>query len=148
MNTRDLFRHLAKRCQNQLLGIFPADKLPRLLPNSRPLLLVCNTDPHHKPGQHWITIYLDTQKGGEFFDSFGRSPSPVFRDFMDKHCIRWTYNAIQLQSVISSFCGHYCVFYCLFKLLHYSMDSIVKCFTTDTSLNDLIVHKFVCENLT
>ena len=147
MNTRDLFRHLSRRCNGQLMGIFPVDKLPWKLPNRRPLLFVCNTDPHDKPGEHWIVMYLDTDGRGEYFDSFGRSPSPIFKDYMDKHCVKWIYNDEQLQSAISRFCGHYCVFYCLFKILYYSMDSIVKCFSNDTALNDIIVHKFVCENL-
>ena len=147
MDTTELFRLLAKRCQGLLVGIFPADKLPRRLPAKRPLLFVCNTDPHNKPGEHWIAMYLDKEGNREFFDSFGRSPLPLFHDFMDKHCIKWTFNAEQLQSVISRFCGHYCVFYCLFKKLHYSMNAIVNCFSNDTSLNDVIVHDFVCDKL-
>ena len=92
-------------------------------------------------------MYLGKDGNGEFFDSFGRSPLPLFYDFMDKHCINWIFNDEQLQSVISRFCGHYCVFYCLFKSLHYSMVSIVNCFSNDTSLNDVIVHDFVCNKL-
>lgn len=147
MNTTDLFRHLATRCRGILLGIYPLDMLPLHLPPKRPLLIVCNTDPHSKPGEHWIVIYLDDKCHGEYFDSFGRTPLPTFREFLDRHCTNWIYNEKQLQSVVSRFCGHYCVFYCLFKLLLYSMDSIVDCFSNDTTLNDIIVHKFVCENL-
>ena len=73
----------------------------------------------------------------------------LFRAFLDKHCTKdnWILNELQLQSAISRFYGHYCVFYCLFKMLDYSMQSIVDCFSNDTALNDTIVHKFVCENL-
>ena len=147
MDTTDLFKHLSRRCQELLVGIFPADKLPHKIPVRRPLLFICNTDPHNKPGEHWIVMYLDDNNGGEFFDSFGRNPSPIFLDFMNKHCIKWTFNAEQLQSVLSRYCGHYCVFYCLFKKLRYDMLSIVNCFSNDTTLNDVIVHDFVCNKL-
>ena len=147
MNTRDLFRHLARRCQGELIGIFSADRLPRRLPARRPLLLVCNTDPHSKPGEHWIAMYLAKDGTGEYFDSFGRMPSPIFSDFLERHCVNYVFNDEQLQSVLSSFCGHYCIFYCLFKRLDYSMSSIVNCFSSDTMLNDTIVHKFVCRTI-
>ena len=147
MNTSDLFRLLSKRCQGLLMGVYPSDRLPRDLPKKRPLLLVCNTDPSTKPGMHWVAIYVGSDGRGEYFDSLGQEPIYVFERFLDKHCANYVCNAVQLQSVISRFCGHYCVFYCLFKRLDYSMTSIVQCFTSDTALNDNIVHKFVCDNL-
>ena len=147
MNTTNLLRHLLKRCQGLLIGIFAADKLPRRLPVRRPLLMVCNTDPHNKPGEHWIAMYLNKDGTGEYFDSFGGTPLPIFNDFLELHCSEYVFSNEQLQSVLSRFCGHYCVFYCLYKKLDYSLDSIVSCFSNDTTLNDTIVHKFVCENL-
>ena len=147
MNTSKLFRLLKTRCREMLLGIFPADMLPRRLPTRRPLLLVCNTDPSHRAGEHWIVIFLDASGKAEYFDSFGMEPRGVFENFLSRHCERYIRNEEQLQSSISSFCGHYCVFYCLFKRLNYSMKDIVNCFSNDTALNDFVVHKFVCENL-
>ena len=129
------------------MGIFSADRLPSRIPVKRPLLLVCNTDRHNKPGEHWIAMYLAKDGTGEYFDSLGEPPRPIFRDFLDGHCTNIVFNEEQLQSVLTRFCGHYCVFYCLFKMLDYSLNSIANCFSDDTMLNDTIVHKFVCENL-
>ena len=109
--------------------------------------MICNTDPSYKSGEHWIAIYFDVNGTGEYFDSFGREPEPVFARFINRYCRSFVCNREQLQSALSRFCGHYCVFYCLFKRLNYSLNSIVNCFTNDTALNDFIVHKFVCENL-
>lgn len=147
MNTSDLFRHLKKRCRGVLLGVFPADRLPRRISAKRPLMLVCNTDPHNKPGEHWIAMYLAEDGTGEYFDSFGETLPPTFCDFLKLHCTNFVSNDRQLQSVLTRFCGHYCVFYCLYKMLGYSLNSIVNCFSDDTMLNDTIVHAFVCENL-
>ena len=129
------------------MGVFPADRLPRRISTKRPLLLVCNTDPHNKPGEHWIAMYLSKDGTGEYFDSLGETVPPIFSDFLERHCTNYVFNEEQLQSVPSRFCGHYCVFYCLYKMLDYNLNSIVNCFSNDTMLNDNIVHRFVCENL-
>ena len=145
MNTIQIYDLLKKRCGGSFLGVLAIDRLPARLPSRRPVFLICNTDLHDTPGEHWIAMYFDRE--GEFFDSFGRAPDGIFKSFMDKRCSSWTYNETRLQSVISQFCGHYCVFYCLFKHLDYSMESIVNCFTSDTALNDVMAHSFVCWNL-
>jgi len=145
MNANQIDKLLRKRCGKVFLGVFAIDRLPRLLPARRPLLLVCNTDPHDRPGEHWIVLYIDIY--GEYFDSFGQEPRRTFGQYLDKYCNSWTMNKKTLQSVISSFCGHYCVFYCLFKCLNYDIESIVNAFTTDTALNDYFVHVFVCDML-
>ena len=147
MNTYDIFRLLGKRCKDSFLGVFAKDRLPSKLPPRRPLFMICNFDAHDKGGSHWIAMYVDEVGQGEYFDSFGRKPIDTFETFLNKNCSSWTYNDKQVQSVISKFCGHYCVFYCLFKDLRYDLSDIMKSFTTDTALNDMMVHKFVCENL-
>ena len=38
-------------------------------------MLVCNTDPAHRAGEHWVVMYVDDEgKFGEYFDSLGRPP--------------------------------------------------------------------------
>ena len=147
MNTDQLFRLLRNRCRGVFIGVFAKDELPNKLPHRRPLLLICNTDPKTKPGRHWIAMYFGKNSTGEYFDSFGQEPYSTFVNYLDRFCASWNMNTMRLQSVLSSFCGHYCVFYCLFKYLGYNLKSILDCFSDDTTLNDAIVHKFVCQNL-
>lgn len=147
MNTNQIFEKLAKRCGDKFLGVFARDKLPPMLPPRRPLMLICNTDPQYESGEHWIAMYFGEDAKGEYFDSFGEDVPLIFKKYLDKFCSSWITNERQLQSVLSSVCGQYCVFYCLFKYLRYDMDSISRCFTNDTALNDFIVHQFVCFNL-
>ena len=147
MNTGDIFRLLAGRCKDTFLGVFPCDRLPAKLPARRPLLLVCNTEPHDKSGEHWIALCLTGDGHGEYFDSYGLPPKTMFKRFLEENCRKFVWNEMRLQSLITAFCGHYCVFYCLFRNLDYSLNSILKCFSDDTTVNDLFVHKFVCNNL-
>lgn len=145
MDTRKINGLLRRRCGKIFLGVFACDRMPEKLPSIRPLLLVCNTDPHDRPGEHWIVLYIDAR--GEYFDSFGERPQLIFERYLDKHCNSWTFSERALQSVLSSFCGHYCVFYCLFRCLNYNLSDITNVFTNDTALNDYIVHRFVCDGL-
>ena len=79
-------------------GVFSIDTLP-----DTPHLLVCNTDPAHESGRHWIAIAVEDGRG-EFFDSFGRRPNAVFKRYLNRHCLSWIFNDKQLQSVTSKLC--------------------------------------------
>lgn len=133
------------KCGPIFLGVFPCDRLPIQLNKSGPSLMVCNTDPHDKPGQHWIVLYVEDSSYGEYFDSFGRPPDTSFRTFLNRNCVNWIFNERHLQSAISRFCGHYCIFYCLHRARNKNVNAITNLLTTDTGLNDYVVHTYVCK---
>ena len=91
MLTSTIEYYLTKHCRGQFMEVFSSDTLPTRIPN-RPAIIVCNTDPSDRSGEHWVCIYIDRNRQGDFFDSFGRRPCQPFCAFMDKHCIYWTYN--------------------------------------------------------
>ena len=145
MNSTQIDDVLRSKCRGQFCGVYAIDKLPRVLPAKRPLILVCNTDPHDKPGEHWVSLSIDGS--GHYFDSFGRRPPREIELFMNRNCSQWSFNDRQLQSAASRFCGQYCIFYCLYKSIGYDSAKIIKCFTKDTGLNDVLAHAFVCKLL-
>ena len=53
-----------------------------------------------------------------------------------------TINSCRVSSV--NFCGHYCICYCLYRSSGIDMQKIVCSFTSDTALNDVLVHALVC----
>jgi len=138
MDTNEIYRAL--RRVTDFDGVYSIDTLP-----ARPRLLVCNTDPSHEPGRHWICICVKNGTG-EYFDSFGRPPSKPLERYMNTSCKNWTFNSRQLQSVVSSFCGHYCIYYCLLRSRGITMNEIVASFSNDTGFNDSMVHAFVCRS--
>jgi hypothetical protein len=135
MNTDDIAKALSS-CKPPFIGVYSADNLPEALQSGS--ILICNTDPEHLPGRHWIAVYL-SQEEGEYFDSYGREPSKHFAQYLNKHCRRWTYSMRQIQSAASSFCGQFCV--CYVKL---RCTRVISSFTCDTGLNDVLVHRIVC----
>ena len=44
------------------LGVFSCDRLP--IVSQLPCSLIMNTDPHDKPGQHWVAIYINAKRKG------------------------------------------------------------------------------------
>jgi hypothetical protein len=78
MNTRDIDRFVRGACRGVFQGVYSIDTLPET-----PRLLVCNTDPSYKPGQHWVALYVDSRRRGEYFDSFGRKPPAIIEHYMN-----------------------------------------------------------------
>lgn len=81
--------------------------------------IVFNTDPHDKPGQHWISLFIHLKKGEiSYFDSTGDNPPIEIRNLIDrfkiqgqkllKQKIKLNINKIQHQKLYSE-CGVYCL---------------------------------------
>jgi len=148
MNTLEIRSRARKFCGKQFLGVFARNTLPKSLPRNldRPIVLICNTHELSKPGEHWVSMYINPiDCTGEFFCSLGLPPLDTFVRFMNHFCYNgWIRNSKQLQSAVSKFCGHYCIFYCAHKMLNLDMQTIINCFSDDVSLNDYIAHSFAC----
>ena len=61
-------------------GVYAADQLPRTIPY-RPSLYIANTDPHFRPGRHWVVIYFG-EEPIEYFDPLGKEPNNIIEDYM------------------------------------------------------------------
>ena len=138
MNSVEIDRFLPPRLRG-FDGVFSIDNLP----DDR-RLLVCNTDPSNKPGRHWIAIYVGDDGRGDFFDWFGRRLSHYFERYMNRNCLSWNFNDVQLQSIVSKFCGHHCIYFCILRNRGVDMRKIVRSFSIDTGLNDMLVHTYLC----
>ena len=122
-------------------GVVPSDHMPRRI--AVPCSLVVNTDPSTKPGQHWVAFFIDSNRHGSYFDSFGREPhKEEFKDFLTKNCPTWEYNKCQIQSPFVSTCGQYCIYFLLYKCRGNSLKQIIKTFE-DFEDNDQAVTDFI-----
>ena len=96
---------------DKFLGVFAADRVPRQAITNKGFII--NTDPHNKPGQHWLGAWV---KGNacKVFDSYGL-PLSVYSN---PHLQQWlksfkyiTSNGQTLQALDSMACGHYALEY-------------------------------------
>lgn len=117
-------------------GVFPADMLP--IRTKVPCALIVNTDKRNKAGAHWVSIYINQRRQGEFFDSYGLPPLvKEHKQFLARVCKSWVYNKTPLQGVTSSVCGHYCCLFVAAKARAFSLQSFIKSLqTNDPFSND------------
>ena len=53
------------------VGVFASDHLPTSPHRQGPQAYVVNTDPHRRPGQHWLALWTPGDDTCEIMDSFG-----------------------------------------------------------------------------
>ena len=71
MKTIDVVESLmSDEMTKMIAGVYAADRLPRTITH-RPLLYIVNTDPHFKPGRHWVVFYFG-EEHIEYFDPLGK----------------------------------------------------------------------------
>ena len=92
-------------------GVFAADRLPR---RSQHGGYVVNTDPHDKPGQHWLGLWVDGPQHLEIFDSYGLPLALYSNAALQKWFDQFpqlTRSGQTLQALDSQACGHYTLQY-------------------------------------
>ena len=97
-----------------------------------------------QPGEHWIAMYVDTKRRGDYFGPYGLEPQHIeFTNFMNGHCSEWVPNDRTLQSPMSTVCGQYCVAFLLLRCRNVSMHAFTRLFTTDLVANDCRVFDWI-----
>ena len=111
MDTRKISREMRNNIHTaqHYLGTFPADKLPPR--PSKNTCFISNTDPHTKPGQHWVAVYVDNRGTPYYFDPYGLPPITAYHlEFLNGAPRgRWFFNTKQVQSTRSKNCGKHCI---------------------------------------
>ncbi len=141
MNTSQLLRAIrSDTILNQYcLGVFPRDRVPLTL-DRVPCCLIVNTDPHNKPGSHWVLLYLPSEGIVEFFDSYGREP---YNWGLLKSRYVVVTNKKQVQSSLSSVCGAHCLYVAFHRVRGEPMRKILDHYTDNPLTNDSEVVEFV-----
>jgi hypothetical protein len=140
MNTAQLLRTVESDdvLHSCCVGVFPCNRIPKNI-DRNPACIIANTDPHTKPGQHWVAFYIE-DRHCEFFDSYGRSPvNRHFAQFLRSFQVQ--YNETQVQAPFSSACGPHVLHYLFHRCRGDS--TILECYTRDLAANDEDVCAFV-----
>jgi hypothetical protein len=117
-------------------GVFPANKLPTI-PKNKTLAIIANTDPSHRPGQHWVAFFFKREHV-YFFDSYGQKPQKAeFHKLM--MCRK--YKHFFGRRIQGS--GKECGFYCLYFILSMVQGKSFDIFGDDLNANDRCVRNIV-----
>ena len=108
-------------------GVYPSDHLKTF--SRKPDLIVVNTHPSNKPGDHWLLFFNGGPGVIEMFDSLGRDPEHYgkdIQDFITRFASTVKFINHRVQPVNSALCGLYCLYYAYFRCNGKSMNSIVS----------------------
>ncbi len=148
MNGKQLSQLIRKdeASTQQYGGILCSNRLP-MHRFKKPRFFIVNTDPHNKPGKHWVAFYFPKKGSAEFFDSFGNPPSRLHRNFtkfLKRHNKKYMYNKKRLQGTGSKTCGPYALYYVMHRSHHVPMDKIVSKFSKDNlKENDRHINEWI-----
>lgn len=124
--------------QHAFRNVVPAD----LIPNKKEQrgIYVVNTQPRHKPGEHWVTLEYHPHYT-YYFDPYGLPPTPTILHHLRKTKAKrpFLYSRVRRQGRRRT-CGLYCIYHTLTRTTkRYSMNI----FNTDLDFNDRLVHALV-----
>ncbi len=107
---------------------------------------IINTNPHNKPGKHWVALYFPKRGQAEFVDSYGHPPSKAHRNFttfLRQHAKGYMYNKQRLQGTGSQTCGALSIYYIMHRVHAIPVYSITSKFTDNLSQNDKHITEWI-----
>jgi len=112
--------------------------------------IIFNTDPHNKPGEHWISMFINIKKGKIFFfDSVGRKAPPEIMQFVEKikmqgqqlnPKINFTYD--ENHPIEHQYGNTECGIYSIFFIVHMLEDKLTEHYLKTHILKDKYMEKF------
>lgn len=138
MNTFDIQSNLRKIHPSLQYNVYAANRLP--IHVQTPAYLISNLDPDTQPGSHWIAIHIDSHGVGEYFDTYGRSPTGYHRMFLNRNSKQWNFSNHRIQNEWTSVCGEYCLMYLLYKFNKQRLMEFTNQFSSNTLNNDMLLY--------
>lgn len=125
------------------LGAQPSDysKITRInyssLKKSNYTGIIFNTDPHNKPGIHWVSVFIDNRnKIVDYFDSLGNNPNKNICSFLKRFKnYHFNFNKVKHQKAGAQ-CGVYACFFLNQRLQGITMADINKQIVSDKMMID------------
>ena len=112
--------------------------------------IIFNTDPHYKPGQHWISMFMNIKKGKIFFfDSVGDKPPQEIIKLVDRikeqglnldRKIHFTFDTN--EGIEHQYGNTECGIYSLFFVVHMLEDKLTGHYLKTHILKDAYMNKF------
>ena len=128
MNTKQIWQALTCNTKTEPYfdGVFPINELKNI--KDKPELIICNTDPSNKPGQHWVLFFFHNDTV-DFFDSLGKNMEyygEEFINFAKRFSSKFQISLMRTQPKNTSLCGQYCLYFAYKRCTGEKMDNIIK----------------------
>jgi hypothetical protein len=112
--------------------------------------IIFNTDPDYKPGQHWISMFINIKKGKIFFfDSTGDSPPKEVKDLIKKIIVQGSklvkpihFKVDSNKGVEHQYGNTECGIYSIFFIVHMLEDKLTEHYLKTHILKDKFIEQF------
>jgi len=112
--------------------------------------IVFNTDPHNKPGQHWISMFINIKKKTIFFfDSTGDKPLPQIQALIDRIKEQGlnlkqkiVFKSDSNEGIEHQYGNTECGIYSLYFIVHMLEDKMTEHYLKTHILKDSYMNKF------
>lgn len=105
-------------------GVYAADRVPVA---SGSWCCVANTDPHDRPGEHWVALVFGDHGGCEYFDSYAMPLETYPALHKRLRNVDVVCRAVQpVQPPFSTACGHFCIYFLCCRSSMMSLARIVE----------------------
>ena len=143
MNSLQINNILKKKLGYVFKGVYAIDQIAGLKP-SAPAAYVINTKPITSFGEHWLAVYVTSNRKAVYFNSFGRPPRhSQIVSFLKKHSTKWTFSRKIIQNPFTVTCGEHCIVF-LSRFHRFKQIRLaVKPYGPNLIKNDLWALKFV-----
>ena len=138
------------------IGVFPRDRLPMsaIVYHQLPITLIVNTDTSNLRGRHWVAVYVNEQRYGEYFDSLAQPIPKHISLWLSRFTNQWKYVLRPfidppIQSIYSQTCGAFAFYFVhqrpLLNSSHHHHRHILWPFQSSSSLmeNDRFVVSYI-----
>lgn len=129
------FLHEHEDTKDVFSDCIPCDAIPA--PHRYPCAFVVNTEPSGMKGKHWIAIYVVSPTVAEYFDTSGRKPEGLIKQYLGRF-ITVRDNDVPIQSPVTDVCGAHCIYFVVERCKGLTFDEIVESLDTCTEA-DLMV---------
>jgi len=115
-------------------GTVACDRLPSRPYKKEPRGNIVNTDPHDRPGWHWLALWTHSGNVCEVMDRYSlplksyETTEPL-QDWLKSQWKYVIYNRQSLQSIYSKSCGDYAFFYLKDRARGQSMNEFLRRFS-------------------
>ena len=128
MNTKKIWQALTCNTKTEPYcdGVFPINELKNI--KDKPELIICNTDPSNKPGQHWVLFFFHNDTV-DFFDPLGKNMEyygEEFVNFAKRFSSKFQISFMRTQPKNTSLCGQYCLYFACKRCTGEEIDNIIK----------------------
>ena len=139
----EIHNFLTRYAPHTFHGVFSYDQFDTDECPFYPISIVINAYPSSVKMGHWSAIYIDGDRNGVFFDSYGLRPWGKFSSFLKRHSKKTFFSKDILQKNKIS-CGHHCLFFICQMSKGRHLEDVLMLYKTHTfSSSDRMVQTYV-----